>query len=173
MAHWDGTFPAPQYFVLRHTVWQTAQEVANNRSLVRSLLQIIKTTSSNPYNLTGSATWSINVGGNTAGSSFTYDFRGKPLNAVHTVDDRSYWITHNHDGTRSISCSSSVNGGGAGALGAASTSGTLGLATIPRFALDRFDGSIWRDNFLERWTGSSWRVQRLERFTGASWVRQG
>lgn len=121
----SATFTDSRYR-LDYTVTQVGQDIANNRSLVRTALTIVKT---------GVASgWSNNASYYGVGSpsgqngSFTYNFGGSSSLGLVYRDD---WVGHNADGTMSFSTSAWVSADTP--LGSASIgSFTVWLTTIPR-----------------------------------------
>lgn len=108
---------------------QSSQSVANNTSTVSWSLTIYKT-SGNGYSSNYTSTWSVNIGGQTQSGSITsYSFVGVTSKALGSG---SFTISHNSDGTKSISASGTFNDGNNAAIGSGTASGTLALTTIAR-----------------------------------------
>lgn len=127
MAIYEGTFTgASRPHTLRLTVNQTSQNIAANTSLVSWTLEAIKHPSWSSYSFSGSNTWSVNIDGFASSGTWTYDFR--VVGSV-TLASGSHTITHNTDGTKTISSSATAYGT---SIGTASCSGSLALTTIPR-----------------------------------------
>lgn len=84
------------------------------------------------YNLSGT-TWSITIDGTTTSGNSTWDTRN--TSAWQWLGSASRVITHNNDGSKSITISASHTGNsasGASRMGNASGSGIFTLTTIPR-----------------------------------------
>ncbi|MFD5864350.1 DUF859 family phage minor structural protein [Agromyces sp. NPDC127015] len=120
-AMWDG-------YVLRLTVTQSSQSVANNTSVVAYSLQIIRPSGQADWSSDPSS-WATNIGGSANSGSKSYDFGSY---SVLTLTSGTKTITHNADGTKSISVSGSFSDAG-GQIGSASIPAkTFTLTTIPR-----------------------------------------
>jgi len=115
-------------YTLRLRVTLASQNTANNTSTVNWALYAIKNSGSG-YWTNSAKGYGWNIGGNAGSSSRTYDFRNY---TTLTVRSGSYTITHDDDGTKSISVSGYFNPDNAPALANDSTSGTYTLPTIPR-----------------------------------------
>lgn len=121
----SATFTDSRYR-LDYSVYQISQDVVNNRSLVRTVLTIVKTGSAYGYSNNASH-YGVGSPSGQAGS-FTYNFGNySELGLVYRDD----WVGHNADGTMSFSTSAWVNADSP--LGSASIgSFTVTLSTIPR-----------------------------------------
>ena len=114
---------------------QASQNVSANTSQVYGRL-IVRKTGGSGYWSNNANGWSINIDGQTASGTYTYDFR--------KYSELTLWsgyvtITHNADGTRSVGSS------GYASMSAPSGSLTLGaninLTTIPRASTASFSSS--------------------------------
>lgn len=104
-------------FRLDYSIALVRQEVANNRSLVRTTLTIVKTGSSFMFSSDPSY-YGVGAPSGQSGS-FTYNFGNY---SSLTLVNREDWIGHSPDGTYSLLSSAYVNAGG-----------DLGSASIPQF----------------------------------------
>lgn len=112
----------------------TAGDIAANTSKVNGVLRMIRTGGYTSYNTSG-PTFSYDIGGVTGSGSFTYDFGAGggptiPIGGSIVIWSGQVTITHQPDGTKSITYSASANAGSP--VGTASLSGSLTLTTIPR-----------------------------------------
>lgn len=170
MADFYKTFSALSQYRLHATISEYSVSPPNNYSRVSSVLKVEKTLGSgystgNSGN-TGGINGSINIG---AIAWAPYDFSAYSSRQIGSGIGTVY---HESDGTKTASGTYFANDSAGGNMGSASASWALGLTPIDRDALERFDGSGWRGNFLERWNGTAWVQQVLERFDGSSWKRQ-
>ena len=107
------------------SVSETSYSISNNTSTVKIVVKV--KTSGSSYNTSGSAKLTVKLNGSTKASSKSVKF-GK--STTTTIFSNSYTITHNNDGTKSVSWSVKlVTDISAGTL---SKSGTLKLTNIPR-----------------------------------------
>jgi hypothetical protein len=114
------------------TITQNSQNIANNTSSVTFTLGL-KHVSGSPGSFAGSLnSWNSNFNGTAdSDSNMGYDFRAN-LYGTQILDQWTTTITHNADGTKSVTASGSFSAGG-GNIGSASTgTKTLVLTTIPR-----------------------------------------
>ena len=113
------------------TVTQSATNVANNTSTISFDFKLspIQTSWNWEYSATVPVSYTITINGtNYTGNIMTYDGY-----SVVTVKSGTQTVSHNADGTKSISYSFSVTSLDVSYLtGSASASGTLALTTIPR-----------------------------------------
>lgn len=98
-----------------------------NTSTVSWSLYMTQTGSYNSYNFSTSS-WSVNIGGHTYSGTFTYDFRN--YDQLYLGGNTTPAISHNANGTGSVSVSASCNAGDP--VGSASCSGTQGLTDFVR-----------------------------------------
>ena len=107
------------------SVSETSYSTSSNTSTVKIVVKV--KTSGASYNTSGSARLTVSLNGSTRASNKSVKF-GK--NTTTTIFSNSYTITHNSDGTKSVSWSVKlVTDISAGTL---SKSGTLKLTNIPR-----------------------------------------
>lgn len=111
------------------TVTEGAYDIASNTSPVTFTLTLKKNSGTGLWN-NDSCPWSININGTSYSGSFTYDFRN--YSSLTLKSSTTQTITHDSDGTKSISVSASVNMDNTPYVYTMSPSGTLTLATIPR-----------------------------------------
>lgn len=136
MATYDAIFSgASRPHTLRLTVTEESQDIGANRSEVDWSLRALKHPSWSSYSFSASNTWSVNVNGSVSSGTWTYDFRvsSNILIASGTIN-----VTHNTDGTKTISSSASAYGT---SIGSASVGGSLPLTTIPRASTPTFSAS--------------------------------
>lgn len=121
-----GTTGASSY-TLKLVVNETSYSAANNTSEVSWALYLISTT----YNF---STWSFPITASVDGQVYSSSQnRSLNKNSQITIGSGTKTITHNSDGTKSISCSATCAATGASYLpGNINVSGTLTLTTIPR-----------------------------------------
>ena len=146
-------------YKLRLEVEETSYSTANNTSNVSWKLYIV-----NGDAMFSSAWFGYLV---TINGSKRADYSGYDVNttdvgyhAKHLLDEGTLTVTHNNDGTKSISCSASCGGGGGYGPGEGSVSGTLTLTTINRKAkIDSFSGndidqdfSVGYTKYVNSWT---------------------
>lgn len=136
MATYDTVLSNSDY-ILRLIVNQSSQDVANNTSSVAWSLRIIKGSGSGKWSFY-TKTWSVNIGGQTASGSISgYDFRNY---TELILGSGSFTITHNADGTKTISNSGSFSEAQIN-VGTGTASGSLALTTIPRASTPTFSVS--------------------------------
>lgn len=131
MATYSGGFDNSGY-TLYLDVSESNVSISNNTSVVNWTLRIVSTKAlvygSWDYNGTP---YSVSIAGSVVASgSKAYDFRNYQN---LTIASGSKTITHNSDGSKSVSCSASF-GNSSTPIGDASASGTFTLSTIPRQA---------------------------------------
>lgn len=119
------TYGTEPYAVL--TVTQGTQSVENNTTVLNWSLVLYR-----PMNVTSSASksYSVNIDGTTKSGTYTIGGSG-----TKTIDSGSVTVTHNSDGTKSISFSGSVQFGvtwSGTSIGTISNSDSMPLDTIPR-----------------------------------------
>lgn len=140
MATYSGVFDNNGY-TLYLDVSESNVSVSNNTSTVNWTLRIVSTKALvyGSWDLDGT-TYSISIDGSVVSSgSKAYDFRNYQN---LTIASGSKTITHNSDGSRSVSCSATF-GNSNTPIGDAKASGNLTLSTIPRAStIDEFSGNI-------------------------------
>lgn len=112
---------------------ETNVNVANNTSYVTVAFDFRRTDYSYyGYNLTGDAYWNIKVDSQSTGNvKFTYNW-SFGQNVWKEVARRSFTVTHNADGKKSISMSGTIYFGAGVSPGTLTGSGSAALSTIPR-----------------------------------------
>lgn len=131
MATYSGGFDNSGY-TLYLDVSESNVSIANNTSVVNWTLRIVSTKALQygSWDWDG-APYSVTIDGSVVASgSKAYDFRNYQS---LTIASGSKTITHNSDGSRSVSCSAYFGGNGT-PIGDASASGTFALSKIPRYA---------------------------------------
>lgn len=106
--------------ILRLTVYEASQNTGANQSTDNYVLSLIKGAYAS-YDLVGT-TYSFNINGTTGSGSFTFDFR---TTTSQTIANGPVTVTHNADGTKTISCSGTIGSTGTGIGGPATASGTF------------------------------------------------
>lgn len=132
MADYDGAFNVRTGYILRLSVWLISQDINTNTSLVGYQYGIFKDGGSGWYNGYNDATHSGNIDGAAPSGSFGYNFSSYSYLGLASGTKT---VSHNADGTKSISVSAYVDDNPAkpgGNLGVAGVSGTFALPTIPR-----------------------------------------
>ena len=154
--------------ILRVSATEIGVDIANNRSTVSAGHEIFVPAATfwneaKAASLSGDYSWSGSVAAPSTGSA-----RWITAHSGSTTKD------HNPDGTGSFTITGNIAATGTTGFGGPTTNGprTLTLTSIPRGALDRWNGAAWPMQLLERWDGSQWKLQLLERWNGAAWVRQ-
>lgn len=112
---------------------ETNVNVANNTSYVTVAFDFRRTDYSYyGYNLTGDAYWNIKVGTQSTGNvKFTYNW-SFGQNVWKEVARRSFTVTHNADGKKSINMSGTLYFGAGVSPGTLTASDSAALTTIPR-----------------------------------------
>mgnify|MGYP003275854908 CR=1 FL=1 len=112
---------------------ETNVNVANNTSYVTIALDFRRTDYQYyGYNLDGDAYWLIKVDSLSTGNvNFTFNWT-IPQNQWKEVARRSFTVTHNADGTKSINLSGTIYFGAGVSPGTLTASGKAALSTIPR-----------------------------------------
>jgi hypothetical protein len=111
------------------------QEIGNNRSLIRVSAWFTRVSGGsrawNFYTTSGN----VNVdGGNYGRSIGGYDFNPGVGNNYFLMNSQDFWIGHDGAGNRSVYVGASYNAGNGPYITTASTSFTMGLPNIPRYA---------------------------------------
>ena len=109
-------------------ITQTSQNIGANTSNVSFTLRVVHYAGLAKYSNYTSNSWSATINGSTSSGSGTYDFRSS---STKTLLSGSRTITHNSDGSKSISVSGSWNDA-SNYIPDGSVSGTFALTTIPR-----------------------------------------
>jgi hypothetical protein len=117
MAIWSDAFSARATHLLELVLTETSTNSGANTSVVTATLQVNPPSDSGSFNLySDQNSYSLTFDGTTYTGNYTFDFRtNRATKVLKTV---SKTITHNADGTKSVTGSGS------------STSGTLGSASI-------------------------------------------
>lgn len=112
---------------------ETNVNVANNTSYVTIALDFRRTDYQYyGYNLDGDAYWLIKVDSLSTGNvNFTFNWT-IPQNQWKEIARRSFTVTHNADGTKSINLSGTIYFGAGVSPGTLTASGKAALSTIPR-----------------------------------------
>ncbi|MDJ1115383.1 DUF859 family phage minor structural protein [Microbacterium dauci] len=126
------TFSGDNRYRLHLLIESVSQNVLTNTSLLRRRVWLEKTAGDGKWNADNDSTWSLNIGGKTKGSSgFAYDFRRSTPQTISLLND-TVTITHESDGTKTVSWSVTATLDNALPIGTASATGSLDLPTIVR-----------------------------------------
>lgn len=132
MAIYDSEFTTPGtsariWLVLE--VWVIGQNTVANTTTLGWAFRMEERTNANPFNLNATSSATATVGGVVFSSGgLSYDFR--PPNAVIPIGSGSTTVTHEADGTKTITLAAAYSGGSP--LGDASLSTPLTLPKINR-----------------------------------------
>lgn len=114
---------------LKLTVTTESQSTKDNTSYLKCVLKITKDKDYSSYN-TVDASISMTINGSKLYSSTSFDIRDLSIGSTKTLATKYITVSHNSDGTKSVSCKASFTSGVA--LGSASISATYTCETIPR-----------------------------------------
>lgn len=124
----SGSYNANYDCVLR---WSATQNITNNTSTIKLQWYMKKTQNYDSYNNSGDSYVTLNIGGNSYRKQVDFDFRNKAVGTEILVSTYSRTVTHNSDGTLSVSISG-THATGLDSLGTKTLSGTANLNTIAR-----------------------------------------
>jgi hypothetical protein len=130
-----------------------AQNVSANTTSVRVRLICEETAEQPSYDLDGGNAFSLSGFGNTITGTWGFDFRPTG-NQSYTIIDTTRNITHNSDGTQTLTITTDVNGG---VLGSSSPNETVVLPRIPRGPRVK-DGGVWKNTVLYVKDAGVWKV---------------
>lgn len=111
--------------------WSATQSITNNTSTIKAQWYMIKTQNYDSFNNSGESKVVLNIGGTTYTKYINFDFRDKAVGTTILLATYSKTITHNSDGTKSVSISG-THTTGLSSLGTKTLSGTANLDTIAR-----------------------------------------
>ncbi len=168
MVTYTGIFSGRVPYALTLYVTPGAYNIATNQTLVSWSMHVDEQSRWGSWRLASDSTWSVNVGGLTGSGTWNYDWRAS--GADRALGSGSGYITHNSDGTKSISITANANGNYP--LGTASISQTLGLARIPRGPRVRWSG-VWRNTVLYVRHAGTWRIAIPYVRFGGTWRNAG
>lgn len=114
---------------LKLTVTRESYSTKDNTSYLKCVLKITKDKDYSSYN-TVDASISMTINGSKLYSSTSFDIRDLSIGSTKTLATKYITVSHNSDGTKSVSCKASFVSGVA--LGSASISATYTCETIPR-----------------------------------------
>lgn len=114
---------------LKLTVTTESQSTKDNTSYLKCVLKITKDKDYSSYNNVD-ASISMTINGSKLYSSTSFDIRDLSIGSTKTLATKYITVSHNSDGTKSVSCKASFTSGVA--LGSASISATYTCKTIPR-----------------------------------------
>lgn len=123
--------------------WSATQNIANNTSTI-TVSWVFKKIARDPYNAfnkAGTSKVNLNIGGVESGySRADFDLRSAAVGATQVLKSYTRTVTHNADGTLSLSLSGThitdIT------WGTVSTSGTITLDTIPRASKPTITGTL-------------------------------
>lgn len=130
MATYPDAFSGRSTCTLTLTVTEvtpTSTNIANNQSVVSFSLVV---TGNNASFNNGAGTWSISINGTPYSGTWSYNFT--TANTVTLKSTTTQTISHNTNGSKSISVSATATDSGGSPLGTASSSGTLALTDFVR-----------------------------------------
>lgn len=110
-------------------VTRDSYSIANNTSKLECVLKIRKDSSCSSYSSSG-ASISMTIAGKSLYKSSSFDIRSLSVGSTKTLATKYITVTHNSDGTKSVSCKASFSSGVG--LGSASISDTYKCGDIPR-----------------------------------------
>ena len=114
---------------LKLIVTRESYSTKDNTSYLKCVLKITKDKDYSSYN-TVDASISMTINGSKLYSSTSFDIRDLSIGSTKTLATKYITVSHNSDGTKSVSCKASFTSGVA--LGSASISATYTCETIPR-----------------------------------------
>lgn len=144
-------------YTLRLDVSESSYSTANNTSTLSWTLYIVN--GSSRFN--ASLNYKVIINGSTrADYSGNVNTTDVSYHEAHYLTSGTYTVTHNNDGTKTVSCSAECSGGGSYGPGNGSCSGNLKLTTIPRAAaISSFSGndidndfSVGYTKYVNNWT---------------------
>lgn len=107
MTTWSDAFSGRSDHDLELVLTETSYDAATNTSLVNAKLQINPPSDSASFRLSTDSTYSLTFDGTTYTGSFSYDFRTNRATKVLRSINKT--ITHDPDGTKSVSANGSAN----------------------------------------------------------------
>jgi hypothetical protein len=163
--------------------------IANNRSLVTIRLWISSTSGVGyAWNLGNNTSWKEHDGGNRANMTTQFDLRnisgtGRHYCGYHTSvfpvgSYFSFYVYHNSDGTRSLPVSTYLYGG-VSSFQNGSTSTTLTLPAIPRYAaitgftLNKASGGAGLSRLVASWSTDTTCDYVAYSLNGGAWTNSG
>lgn len=165
MATASGAFSTyPSFLTYRLDANEVATYPASNQSLVRVTANV-DFSGSSASSAGGSG--NISVAGTYNWSWGSISFSGAGSTQVGTND---WLITHETDGTKTVTFSGSASFSGWGS--ATTNTGSLTLTPFNLAAGKRWTGSTWTDCTInKRWNGSAWVDLTIKkRWSGSAWV---
>jgi len=145
-------------------VTQGTQDFENNTSVIDVRMRAYETDQQPSWHY-DNLPWSINVNG-VADTSGVWNFDFRPYgNQSYELAGYSKVVTHNDDGTMSVTLDGSIEGG---VLGNSNPSVYLVLDRIPRGPRVKW-GSTWRNSVAYVKVGSTWKIAIPYVKWGSSW----
>lgn len=111
--------------------WSATQSITNNTSTIKLQWYMKKVQNYDSYNNSGGSYVTLNIGGSSYRKQINFDFRNKAVGTTILISTYSRTVTHNSDGTLSVSISG-THTTGLDSLGTKTLSGTASLNTIAR-----------------------------------------
>lgn len=111
--------------------WSATQSITNNTSTIKLQWYIKKVQNYDSYNNSGDSYVTLNIGGSSYRKQVNFDFRDKAVGTTVLLSTYSRTVTHNSNGTLSVSISG-THATGLDSLGTKTLSGTASLNTIAR-----------------------------------------
>jgi len=145
-------------------------DITNNRSKIQYKAYIVGNSGTSAW---GDGTWSANIGGTSLSGTQTYNFRSTKT-YYYAGSSSSYvktgYITHDPDGTKTVTVSLSISG--PSLVGSATISTTFTLNTIPRTSSLILSSTSF--NISDVTTGLAYRIDSAARFYHKlSWTLNG
>lgn len=135
-------------------------DITNNRSKIQYKAYIVGNSGTLAW---GSGTWSTNIAGTSSSGTMTYDF-GSTNTYYYAGSSSSYvktgYITHDPDGTKTVTVSLSISG--PSLVGSATISTTFTLNTIPRTSSLVLSSTAF--TISDMTTGFAYRIDSAARF---------
>jgi hypothetical protein len=129
-----GSFTGKSTSIARPYIeYSYTQDIPNNQSTITASLYFVKYNASYFFFNTGGFTNNFKIDTSTSSTTETFDLRSSSVPEIELIVTRSYTVTHNSDGTRSVWIGASGNTG-ITALGTYDFGSTVTLPTIPREA---------------------------------------
>lgn len=126
---WSDKFSSG-WATLKLTVSESSQSTANNTTTLKCSLKITKNSSCTSHNSGGATVW-MKINGSKIYSGSSFSIESLSVGSTKTLATETITVSHNSDGTKSVSCAAYLKSGVG--LGTASISDkTFTCTTIPR-----------------------------------------
>lgn len=114
MTTWTDAFSSGNGFTLELTVTESSTDSGANTSVVSWSLKCNPPGNWTSYNLntsgTSAPTYSVTINGVTTSGNWTYDFRSPNQDVTKTIKTGTQTVSHNSNGSKSITASASADG---------------------------------------------------------------